>query len=341
MTFASALFRRAGCSEDKASLLGELLVEADMMGRTTHGLSLAVEYLEELTAGRMQPTGSPQVLAERGAVTVWDGGYLPGVWLAAKALDLACERARRYGLGAVSVQRSHHIACLSVYLPRATAKGLFALIVSSDPSAASVAPFGGSRPVFTPNPLAVGIPTGGDPILIDMSASITTNAMSARLQAEGKRFPGQWAIDAAGNLTDDPAVLFVDPPGSILPAGGLDHGHKGYGLALLVEALTQGLSGYGRADWPEQWGASIFVLAIDPESFAGLTAFRRQMDWLVLACQDTAPLQGGDSVRMPGQAGLARRRASLREGVALPPGVMEKLTPWASRFDVPLPSRRV
>src|SRR2546426_526619 len=113
----------------------------------------------------------------------------------------------------------------------ATARGLMITIASSDPADASVAPFGGRKAVFTPDPVAVGIPTDGDPILVDISASITTNGMSNRLRREGKRFPGAWAIDAAGRETDDPAALYADPPGTILPIGGAGYGHKGYGLA--------------------------------------------------------------------------------------------------------------
>ena len=82
---------------------------------------------------------------------------------------------------------------LAAYLPRATAKGCMAIISSSDPSQKSVAPFGGRQPLFTPDPVAVGIPTDGDPILVDTSASITTNNMGARLAREGRRFPGRWS----------------------------------------------------------------------------------------------------------------------------------------------------
>jgi LDH2 family malate/lactate/ureidoglycolate dehydrogenase len=168
--------------------------------------------------------------------------------------------------------------------------------------------------VLTPDPIAVGIPTDGDPILIDISASITTNGMVSRMRREGKHFPGPWALDAAGRPTDDTEVLFADPPGTLLPVGGTDHGHKGYGLALLVEALTQGLSGFGRAEKPTQWGASVFVQAIDPAAFGGAVEFRRETGWLATACRSALPAPGVDSVRLPGQRGLDRKRRALAEG---------------------------
>lgn len=335
--YAAALFAAAGCDGDKPAVVAAGLVEADLLGHTTHGLQLAPAYLSELEAGRMTPAGEPEVVADRGAVVTWDGRRLPGVWLATRAVDLAIDRAQTYGTATVVVRRSHHIGCLAAFLTRATDRGLMVVIASSDPAAASVAPFGGRKAVFTPDPLAVGIPTAGDPILIDISASITTNGMAGRLQREGKRFPGPWALDAAGRPTDDPATLSADPPGALLPVGGTDHGHKGYGLALLVEALTQGLGGFGRAGAPAGWGASVFVQVLDPAAFGGAAEFRRETGWVADACRATPPAPGVDAVRLPGERGLALRRRGLADGVALYPGVMAALDPYGVKLGVPPP----
>ena len=165
--------------------------------------------------------------------------------------------ARSCGTGTVAIRRSHHIACLAAYLTRATEQGLMIVLACSDPNSASVAPHGGTRAVFTPDPLALGFPTAGEPVLVDISASLTTNGMTGRLHRQGKTLASAWLLDAAGNASADPAVLFTNPPGTILPLGGLDAGHKGYGLALLVESLTGGLAGFGRADPKEGWGATV------------------------------------------------------------------------------------
>jgi LDH2 family malate/lactate/ureidoglycolate dehydrogenase len=335
--FARALFAAAGCDGDKAGIMAEILVEGDLLGHTTHGMQLAAAYLEEIEAGRMTVAGEPEVVSDRGAVATWDGRKLPGVWLTVKALELAMERAQRLGLGAVSIRNSHHIACLAAYLERATSRGYMALIASSDPSEASVAPFGGRGAVFTPDPIAVGIPTEAEPILIDISASITTNGLTNRLRREGRRYPGPWAQDAAGRASDDPNVLFSDPPGTLLPTGGQDHGQKGYGLALTIEALTQGLSGFGRSDPPRGWSAGVFVQVFDPEAFAGLPHLRREMAWIAETCRNTPPLPGVDAVRLPGERGLAHKRAALARGVPLYPTIMAALTPWAERHGVALP----
>jgi len=335
--YVADLFTAAGCDGDKPTAIAAGLVEADLLGHTTHGLHLAPAYLRDLAAGSMTRRGEPEVVADRGAAVTWDGRRLPGVWLTAKAVDLAADRARVHGTATVVIRRSHHIGCLAAFLQRATDRGLMAIIASSDPSVASIAPFGGRRAVFTPDPLAVGIPTDGDPILIDQSASITTNGMSDRLRREDRRFPGLWALDAAGRPTDDPAALFADPPGTLLPTGGTDHGHKGYGLALLIEALTQGLGGFGRANPAEGWGASVFVQVLDPAAFGGADGFRRQTGWTAAACRANPPVPGVDAVRLPGQRGLEYKRRALADGLALYPGILAALAPHAERLGVTPP----
>jgi LDH2 family malate/lactate/ureidoglycolate dehydrogenase len=334
--YAAALFAAAGCDGDKPAIIASSLVEADLLGHTTHGLQLAPTYLDELATGGMTPTGEPDVVADRGAVVTWDGRKLPGVWLATQAVELAAERAEKFGTGTVVIRRSHHIGCLAAFLQRATDRGLMVIVASSDPASSIVAPFGGREAVYTPNPLAVGIPTSGEPILIDISASITTNGMSNRLRREGKRFPGLWALDAAGRPTDNPEELFTSPPGTLLPVGGRDHGHKGYGLALTIEALTQGLGGFGRSFAPVGLGGAVFVQALDPEAFGSRADFLREMDWLANTCRTCPPAEGCEVVRLPGQRGLASKREALREGVLLYPGILEALAPFGERFGVKL-----
>jgi L-lactate dehydrogenase len=333
--FAASLFRKAGLDGDKPDVSAGVLVDADLLGHTTHGLALAPRYLQEIGSGSMATTGQPEIVSDRGACVCWNGRRLPGVWLTATGVDLAIERAATFGTVTVAIGNSHHIGCLAAYLPRATEQGYLVIVSSSDPSQRTVAPFGGKDPIFTPNPIAAGIPTDGDPLLLDTSASITTNNMGARLVREGRRFPGVWALDAAGHPTDDPTVLTAG--GTILPAGGLDHGHKGYAWALLAEALTQGLAGFGRADAPRGWGACVFIQVVDPSAFGGRQAFTRQTDWLVRACLSSSPRPGCDEVRVPGARALATRRDALAHGVTLHPGILEALRPAAEKLGVPMP----
>ncbi len=339
VAFAERLLDSAGFDAEKAQVTARLLVEADLLGHTTHGLQLLAAYIGEAEAGRMAVSGEPRVVADLPAALTWDGCRLPGVWLTDKAMGEAMARARTQGTAVVAIRRSHHIACLAAFLGRATDAGMMAIITSSDPSVASVAPFGGRVPVYTPNPIAVGIPTTGDPILVDISASITTNGLSGRYAAEGRRLPHAWLLDAAGHPTDDPQVVAgTEPPGSILPIGGLDHGHKGYGLGLMIEALTQGLSGFGRAETPREWGASVTVQVMDPAAFGGRAAFTRETGWLAAACRATPPRPGVERVRLPGESGLARKRQALADGLALYPGIMAKLGELADRYGIEPPA---
>lgn len=332
--YAEALLTASGLDGDKPQVTARLLVTADAMGHDTHGLAQLAEYLEEICTGAMTATGEPDIIADRPSACVWDGRALPGVWLVDRAVRLASDRARTHGVCAISIRRSHHIACLGTFLTAATDQGLMAVVACSDPSEARVVPHGGRRPVFMPDPIAIGIPTQSDPILIDISTSITTMGMTARLRRQGFRFPGLWALNAEGLPTDDPNAL---PGGALLPVGGLDHGHKGTGLAWMVEALTQGLSGFGRADAPQNWGASVFVQVFDPELFAGLAGFTRQTEWTADACRATPPIDEGKPLRLPGAKALAGLRQAKANGLTPDAAILASLEPWAIRLGVPRP----
>jgi L-lactate dehydrogenase len=305
-----------------------------LLGHTTHGLALLPNYLADVESGSMRRMGDPHVVADFPSAVTWDGRRLAGAWLVLRAIELACARARLNGVCSVAIRRSHHIGCLAAYLQRVTEQGLMILLTCSDPNVCSVAPFGGRREVFTPDPLAAAWPTDGDPVIIDVSMSITTNGLTKRLQNEGRRFPGPWALTAEGDPTDDPSALYTTPPGTLLPTGGIDHGHKGYALALLVEALTGGLAGHGRADPKEGWGATVFVQVMNPACFGGTKAFRRETGHVAAMCRATPPRSGVERVRLPGESGLRRRADQLANGVELHPTILPALEPWGRKLGV-------
>jgi L-lactate dehydrogenase len=336
--FAAALCERVGLDLDKARVVAEILVEGDLLGHTTHGLALLPQYLAEAEKGSMRKSGEPIFVADFPSAITWDGRRLPGPWLVVNAIDLAMTRAKANGVCAITIRRSHHIACLAAYLKRVTDEGLMVLLTCSDPNICSVAPHGGRREVFTPNPLAAAWPTNGDPVILDVSMSITTSGLTKRLHTEGRRFPGRWALTADGKPTDDPGALYTKPPGTLLPVGGLDHGHKGYALALLVEALTGGLAGHGRADPGEGWGATVYVQVFNPECFGGGEEFRRQTNRVATMCRATPPREGFDRVRLPGESGLLRRAEQLSRGIELHPSILPALVSWAGKFGVTPPT---
>lgn len=335
--FAEQMFRCAGMPADKARDVAAILIEGDLLGHDTHGLQLLPVYLDEIAQGRLTLEGEPEVLNDHGVVLAWEGRRLPGPWLMLRAIEEASARARRFGTGIVSVRHSHHVAALATYARRVAEDGLVLVLMSSAPGTSSVAPFGGTRGTFSPSPIGVGIPTGGDPVMVDVSTSITTMGLTGRLAREGGRLPGAWVIDEQGVPTDDPTVVMPPREGALLPLGGTDVGHKGYGLSLMVEALTAGLAGQGRSAPGPRWGATIYLQVIDPQAFNGTAAFEEQMDWIARQCEANPPADPARPVRLPGRRGLALRRQQLGEGVKLPASVVKAVSEWAAKLGVSMP----
>ncbi len=335
--FAATLLNRAGLEPAKSSVVAETLVEGDLLGHTTHGLALLASYLQELERDTMTRTGEPAVISDFPAAVTWDGRRLPGPCVVRSAIALASERARSLGTCAVAIRRSHHLACLAAYLREVAAAGQMILLTCSDQNAAAVAPFGGTRAIYSPNPIAAAWLTAGDPVMLDVSTSITTVGTVRRARAEGRTIPGSWLLDANGSPTADPAVMSADPKGSLLPIGGLNHGHKGYALGLLVEALTAGLAGHGRVDPATGWSATVYIQIWQPEAFAGRAAFEREMTRLSELCHGSPPRDPTRPVRLPGESGLRRREEALAKGVALYPTILPALEPWAQKWNLPMP----
>ncbi len=337
LAFVTALGQAYGLAQERAATHARVLLEADLMGHTTHGLALLGGYLAGFETGRYAVRGAPEIVVDNGSAMVWDGNLLPGTWLVSQAIETAGARLATHPVVTVCVRRSAHICCLAAYLLPATERGHVALIMNSDPSARTVAAFGGIEPVVTPNPMAFGIPTENDPILVDISTSTTANGWVRRHHAEGTRLPGKWLLDATGQATDAPAALFTKPPGSVLPLGGTEVGYKGFGLSLLVEALTAALTGFGRADAPADQGSPVFIQLIDPGAFGGRSAFVRETTWLAETARRSRVRPGAPPVRLPGQQGLALRRRRLAPGVDLHASIMPALAPWSQKTGIALP----
>lgn len=341
-SFGQSLFEAAGMERDKAQSVARLLVLTDAMGRRTHGLAMAPLYLQAMQRGELAARGQPQVVKDAGATIVWDGGYLPGLWLVEHAIHTALDRIKERGVVSVAIRRSHHIGCLAALVKQAADRGCVAIIANSDPAGKRVAPYGGTQALMTPNPYAIGYPGAGHPVLVDICASITTTSMTRQHHAEGRRFEHPWLLDDQGRPTTDPAVLeHSTPRGSLLPLGGLEYGHKGYGLSLMIEALSQGLSGQGRKQPPTQWGGSVFLQVLDPEFFAGLGAFREQMDHLSQACRDNRPIDPARPVRVPGDQAAASIARAQREGIRFEARPWDEIARAAQTLKVALPQEVV
>jgi len=336
--FAQALLAAAGMEKDKAEVTARVLVEGDMIGHETHGVGLLPWYLDALADGSLRGTGEYEVVRDKGASFVWDGRLLPGAWLLTRALQQAADRVADHGVVSAAIRNAHHTCALSAYMRELTDRGLIVQISCSNPAASRVAPYGGTKPLLTPNPIAAGFPTSGDPVLVDVSSSITTTTMTQTLAKAGEKFPEAWALTAAGEPTDDPREV-TERGGSLLPLGGALKGHKGYGLGLMVELLGQGLSGKGRANTaPGPLAQSAFLQVIDPEAFAGIDAFREQSDWLAEACRTNPPGPATrGAVRVPGDSASRHRRQALASGVPVAEATWSGLAARAEALGLALP----
>lgn len=338
-TFALDILRAQGMDESIATSVADGLVTTDAMGRRTHGLAMLPLYVDEIAKGHLKLCGTPTVVKDWPSALLWDGGYLPGIWLTRSAIALACDRAKTQGVVTVSIRRSHHIGCLAMLVKDATDRGMIAIIANSDPAGKRVAPYGGCEPLFTPNPFAIGYPGEKTPVLVDICASITTVSMTRQHVAAGTQFAHPWLLDSQGQPTTDPRLLEgTQPPGSLQLLGGQEYGHKGFGLALMVEALSQGLSGQGRLDAPLQWGGNTFVQVIEPEFFAGREAFLAQTGYFAEKARSNRPIDPDAPVRLPGDQAMANLNRAQVQGLAYDAIAWEALSNVAATSGVALPN---
>jgi len=175
--------------------------------------------------------------------------------------------------------------------------------------------------------------------MIDISASITTNGMTNRLHNSGQQGSHNWWLTAKGVPTTDPSVLETEPPGTLMPLGGIEAGHKGFSLALFVESMTAGLTGHGRMDGVESWGATVYLQLIDCDAFGGASEYEQQMQWLVDRSVVNKPIDENVPVRVPGQRAIARKTEQLRDGVTLHESIGPALEQLAKVNNIAMPER--
>ena len=322
------LFTAAGLDAEIAAVVADILVEADLLGYATHGLQFVPAYMNALEKGVWTTSGTPQIIEDRGASMLFDANWLPGQWAVIKALEVAMGRTADHGVVTAVIKRSHNISCLATYCKRAAEAGYLMILTTSAPGNAAVAPAGGRQAVYSTSPFAAGIPTDGHPVLFDTATSATTNRMIERTRRAGEKLSHPALVDADGKPSDDPEAFYTDPPGAILPAGGLDGGHKGFALAILVEALTSGLAGWGRGPSDEKAGGNtVFLQLINPAAFGGSAAFSAETNYFAELCRNAAPMIEDAPVRMPGDRAFALHDEQCETGVRLHPEILKRMAP--------------
>ena len=336
--FASTILQHKGMEAEKAAVVAQTLLESDLMGHPTHGLALLHPYYHAIDRGDINLKGHYEVLQDSGTSALWDGKHLPGAWLVHQAIDTALERIKTHPIVTLVIKESHHIGCLAAYPERATEKGLVMLLACSDPAYNRVAPFGGVTGAYSPNPIAGGFPTEGDPVIFDISTSATAGGVIGKALREDKKLSHPWLITQEGKISNDPETFSGDTPSNILPLGGMDTGYKGFALGIMVDALTLALGGHGRADQPKGWETSVFLQIIDPAFFGGKEGFTREMQYLKNQCLAATPIDEQNPVRMPGERALKMRAEQQKNGLILAHSICVELEKLSKKTGIPLPN---
>lgn len=337
-TTVTRIFEATGLSSEAAALVADQLVESDMAGVGSHGVLLVPMYVERLRAGSVSREERAVTVRDAGAVAVLDAQHALGQLTAIQSMEVAIEKARRHGVGAVAVRHAFHFGRAHTYARKAADRGCIGV------AAANTRPLmpavGGAEPVVGNNPVAVCVPGGQGPdVSLDMAMSEAALGKIRLAAAEGRPIPDTWATDASGVPTTDPAAA-VD--GMLLPTGG----PKGFGLALVVDVLAGVLSGgaFGSdvaglyADTSTPNDCSHFFLALDVDAFVGRSSFDAAVVRLTSAVTGSRPRPGVDRVRLPGQPERELRDRSAHDGVALSRSVLHGLYQAADLVGAALPT---
>ncbi|WP_128377196.1 Ldh family oxidoreductase [Streptomyces cavernae] len=331
-----SVFAAAGLSARAAATVAHSLVEADLRGTPSHGVLLVPMYVERLRKGSVSTHETAEVVLDTGAIAVLDGRHALGQLTGDQAMDLAVGKARTHGIGAVTVRHAFHFGGAYRYARTAAAAGCIG-VAAANTRPLMPAP-GGAAAVVGNNPLAVGIPTGdGEPILLDMALSEAALGKIRLAAQEGRPIPPTWATDSEGTPTTDPAEALA---GLLLPAAG----HKGYGLALVVDVLSGVLSGgaFGGgvrglyADTTTPNDCAHFFLALDVSAFGEQAGFEHRVGELAEQITGSPKAPGTERLLLPGQLEAARQAAARHTGVPLDASVLDALRETASGVGVAL-----
>jgi len=325
------ILHRWGMPEDLAGTTAAAMVETDLMGVDSHGISMLTMYEGMQRAGQVNLQARPRVVRELPSLALVDGGANLGHPVAVMAMELACEKAMAAGIGAVGVRNSHHFGAAGYYARIAAARGLVALITSSARTVLMV-PARGTLPLLGSNPIAFAAPVaGGPPFVLDMATTTVAANKVKVYELNGKPVPTGWVADERGAPVTDASeameVIFRRPGGGMTPLGGpeVTGGHKGYGLGLMVQILSATLTGAAFAPLragtratndPDDIGH--FFLALDPRALRPEGGFEEEMAEMAALLRATLPADPERPILMPGDPEEAERARRMREGIPVP-----------------------
>ena len=315
LALSARALEAGGMRAEEAAQVARILVLADLFGVRTHGISRIPQYLDRVRLGGIDPRADVTTMRVAPGLAIVDGRNGIGPLVGMRALEAATEGARAAGIGAAFARGSNHFGPVMPYALLAAEAG-FASIIASN-ATTTIAPWGGRDTRVGNNPIGIGMPNpGGDPVILDMALSVAARAKIRALAERGEAMPPGWATDADGRPTTDPRAALS---GFLLPVGG----HKGYGLAVMVDMLAGLLSGASYLTRVQAWDKNpglaqdlghVFIL-IDTARLGSTEWLRERVTDFVAILHDTPAADPAAPVMLPGEremASLARGRA---EGV--------------------------
>lgn len=333
--FVEAVLRDAGVVAEHAGTISEALVRADLRGVDSHGVARLRTYVEKFEAGGFNP--DPDIAVEQVAdsTVLVDADDGPGQSAGVRAMDEAMERANDHGVGVAGVTNSNHFGTAAYYTERASMHDYIGVSMTNVGS--DVAPFGGVDPFLGTNPLSFSIPTDRDfPITLDMATSVVAMGKIDHATGEGEDIPGDWALDDAGEPTTDPNEV-----AALRPVGG----PKGFGLAMVVDALCGILTGVGTSktigalydDFDEPMRLGHFFAVIDPSAFRPIDDFTANVGAYLDDLKSQATRDDIDEIRVPGELEAMAMERNEQEGVPINEDARKGLTTLSEEYEIPLP----
>lgn len=321
-----------GMAPDMAEITSGLMVETDLMGVDSHGVSMLMMYEEMRQSGMLNLQGRPSVVREMGCTALLDGAAGLGHPVSAMAMNLAVDKAIVHGVGVVGVRNSHHFGAAGIYARIASEREVIGLVTTAT-RLVTMVPTRATVPVLGTNPLAFAAPAHRNkPFVLDMATTTVAAGKVKVHHLNDKPMPAGWVVDGAGRPVVDPHqgmdYVFKRPDGGLTPLGGTrEHGsHKGYGLAVMVHILGGTLTGGSfspignRSRKPgDPANVGHFFLALDPRFFREEGEFQDDLDDVIDVLHQTPCADSGEPVLVAGDPEALAREERLRDGIPIPP----------------------
>jgi LDH2 family malate/lactate/ureidoglycolate dehydrogenase len=334
--FAARVLQEAGVDEQESRVVANNLVTANLRGIDSHGITRLPLYMERLQAGLIAPRTEMEIVRQTPGACVLDAHNGWGAVAGLAGMREAIARARQAGTGVAVVRHSNHFGIAAYYAQEAVAAGMIGVAMTN--ASANMSPWGGRQPYFGTNPICVAVPAGRErPVIYDGATSVVAVGKMVLAAKKGERIPPTWAVDQSGLPTTDPRVAVA--AGNLLPMGG----YKGYGFALMVDVLSGILAGaaFGshisdlrKLDAPQNVGH--FFAALDIAAFADPAEFQVEMEQLVREIREAPRAPGSERIYLPGEIEWEFEDRRRREGIPVPPEVLDELHQVGERHGVAL-----